>query len=253
MAENVSSSVLFHFTKSMDCLKGILKNGFFPRYCLEYSLEPGDRKTASKRRPPMYAVPMVCFCDLPMSLIHKHLKEYGPYGIGLDKAWGLKSGVAPVIYTHRKAQTRQPIIHLTTKAVRTGDEKAANDLKVLAAYTKPFVGPAWRERARPRFQTRVRFYDEREWRFVPRVRGSDLFLSWKDYKDTSKRRSLHKNFEKLALAIQPDFIMYLILPYERSENNVMELHDYLMTLYTRKDAILVTSTIMTEDCIQEDV
>ena len=35
MAENVSSSVLFHFTRSMDSLKGILKNGFFPRYCLE--------------------------------------------------------------------------------------------------------------------------------------------------------------------------------------------------------------------------
>jgi hypothetical protein len=186
MAENVSSSVLFHFTRSLDCLKGILKNGFFPRYCLEYTLEPGDRRAASKRRPPMHAVPMVCFCDLPMSLIGKHYEKYGPYGIGLDKAWGLKNGVAPVIYTHRRAQTRQPILRLTSIAVKTGNEKAEKDLKVLAAYTKPFVGPAWRERNRPRFQPGVRFYDESEWRYVPRVRGSDLFLSWKDYKDTSK-------------------------------------------------------------------
>lgn len=58
----------------MDHLKGILKDGFFPRYCPEYTLDPVDRKAASKRRPPMRAAPMVCFCDLPLSLIRKHLK-----------------------------------------------------------------------------------------------------------------------------------------------------------------------------------
>jgi|ERR1017187_2565658 hypothetical protein len=253
MAENISSSVLLHFTKSMDCLKGILKNGFFPRYCPEYTLEPGDRRAASQRRPPMHAVPMVSFCDLPMSLIRKHLSEYGPYGIGVAKAWGLKSGVAPVIYTHQRAQTRRPVSRLTARAVRMGDEGAASDLKLLAAYTKPFLGPAWRERTRPRYQPRVRFYDEREWRYVPRLRGSDLFLRWADYHDTSKRASLHEGLEKLALPVHPDFIMYLILPDERSENNVMELHDCLMALYDRKDAILVTSTIMTVDCIHEDI
>ena len=52
MAENVSSNVLFHFTRSMEHLKGILKNGFFPRYCPEYTLDTVDRKAASKRRPP---------------------------------------------------------------------------------------------------------------------------------------------------------------------------------------------------------
>jgi hypothetical protein len=252
MAENVSSSVLFHFTRSVDRLKGILKNGFFPRYCLEYSLDPGDRKAASKRRPPMYAVPMVCFCDLPTSLIHKHLKAYGPYGIGLDKKWGLENGVAPVTYTHHWAQTRRPILRLTTEAVRTGDEKAADDLKVLAAYTKPFLGPQWREKARPRLKRDVAFYDEREWRYVPSVRGSDLFLSWKDYRDTTKRRSLHKNLEKHALLVQPEFIMYLILPEDTSEDNVVELHDYVMKRYSPRDAKLVTTTIMTVDRMEKD-
>ena len=107
-------------------------------------LTPVDREAASKRRPPMRAAPMVCFCDLPLSLIRRHLKEYGHFGIGLDKKWGLKNGVAPVIYTHAKAQTRLPILHLTDKAAESNDKTAANDLEILTAYTKPFVGPAWR-------------------------------------------------------------------------------------------------------------
>jgi hypothetical protein len=57
----------------------------------------------------MYAIPMVCFCDLPLSLIKKHVEEYGGYGIGLNKTWGVKNGVAPVIYTHSRAKTRPSV------------------------------------------------------------------------------------------------------------------------------------------------
>ena len=247
MSENVSSNVLFHFTRSMDHLKGILKNGFSPRYCPEYTLNPVDRKAASKRRPPMRAAPMVCFCDLPLSLIRKHLREYGNFGIGLDKKWGIENRVAPVIYTHAKAQTRQSVLRLTAKAAKSNDETAANDLKVLSAYTKPFVGPAWRNN---RVKRRVQFYDEREWRYVP----EPLFLDWKDYLDKSKRTELHKRFErKYALRISPGVIQYLIVPYDKDEKNILELHNYLMRLYRRKDAILVTTAIMTVDRIQKDV
>jgi hypothetical protein len=31
---------------------------------------------------------MVCFCDLPLSLIGKHLDEYGDFAIGLERHWG---------------------------------------------------------------------------------------------------------------------------------------------------------------------
>jgi len=72
------------------------------------------------------------------------------------------------------------------------------------------------------------------------------------------RSSLHKRLAKdYALPIPPDAIWYLILPFAKNENNVLELHDYIMRLYarrySRKDAVLVASTIMTVDCIQDDV
>jgi hypothetical protein len=95
MSENVSSNKLFHFTNSMDAVKSILKDGFFPHYCLEYSLDRDDKQAAAKGRPPMRAIPIVCFCDLPLSLIRTHLKKYGSFGIGLDKNWGKKTGWRP--------------------------------------------------------------------------------------------------------------------------------------------------------------
>lgn len=74
----------------MDAIRSILKDGFFPHYCPEYTLDPEDRRAASRRHHPMRAIPMVCFCDLPLSLIAKHLKEYGCFGIGMTKRWGIK-------------------------------------------------------------------------------------------------------------------------------------------------------------------
>lgn len=256
MAENVSSSVLFHFTNSMDNLKNILKNGFYPHYCLEYTLDPIDRKAAASRRPPMNAVPMVCFCDLPLSLIRKHLKEYGNFGIGLDKKWGLKNGLTPVLYTHSKAQTRQPVLRLTTNEPKANNQKAEYDLRLLAAYTKPFSGPAWRN---GQVKSKVKFYDEREWRYVAVPRGDEpLFLSQEDFDNADKRDKLHKLFKKhYALSISPDVIQYLIVPYDREENNVIELYDYLMRLYKNpyglKEAKSVTTAIMTVNRINEDV
>ena len=257
MSENISSNVLFHFTRSMDAVKSILKFGFFPHYCPEYSLEREDKEAALAHRHPSAAAPMVCFCDLPLSLIGKHLREYGNFGIGLAKTWGVQNGVAPVIYTHSKAKTRPAVSRLTTRARKGVCNSEVRDLEFLAAYTKPFKGHAWRNN---RFQKKVvRFYDEREWRYVPVIRRSEpLFLDFKEYNRTSRRRALHDALKKEhSLKITPDVIQYLIVPYDKKEENILELHDYVMRLYGRhwghKDAVLVGTTIMTDDCIKEDI
>jgi hypothetical protein len=252
MSENISSNVLFHFTKSMENLKSILKNGFYPRYCPEYTLDPLDQKAVSDGISPMRAAPLVCFCDLPLSLIRKHLAEYGHFGIGLSKEWGFKHGVTPVIYTHRGAQTFEPISHLVAEAEKSSDRTSRSDLMILAAYTKPYVGAAWRDN---KVQPDVRFYDEREWRYVPVVGGGNsLFLSREDYADGAKRNALQEGFKTHdALSIHPDHIQYLVVPESADERNILDLAHFVKGLYEPDDAILVTTAIMTSDCIREDV
>jgi len=248
MSDNVSSNVLFHFTKSMANLKSILKYGFFPHYCPEYTLDAVDLEAAKKRRSPMRAIALVSFCDLPLSLIKKHLEEYGEFGIGLTKEWGRRNGVTPVIYTHAKAQTRKPLVRLAAAAEKRGSEETKKDLMVVAAYTKPFAGPAWRSN---KVQRKVLFYDEREWRHLASTGASEpLFLDQRDYSNSSKLARLHARLKKTqALKVYPDDVQYLIVPHD---DNILELVGCLKGLYGKRDTILVTTAIMTINCITED-
>ena len=89
LKETISSNSLFHFTNSAERLVGILKHTFRPRYCLEdlrmftTSLDEDEEGSWLE-----LAIPMVCFCDIPLSKIKHHLTFYGNYGIGFDKRMG---------------------------------------------------------------------------------------------------------------------------------------------------------------------
>ncbi|MFU0923178.1 abortive infection system antitoxin AbiGi family protein [Kluyvera sichuanensis] len=78
------SETLFHFTKSSDTLEIILKNGFWPRYCLE------DIRWLEFTDVEYVSYPMVCFCDIPLSRISEHVSFYGSFGLGVSKDWAKK-------------------------------------------------------------------------------------------------------------------------------------------------------------------
>ena len=88
MTERLSANSLFHFTSSFDNIISILKNEFWPNYNLEClfnsQLEIG--------------VPMVSFCDIPLSQVKNHSKYYGKYAIGMNKEWGTENSINPVFY-----------------------------------------------------------------------------------------------------------------------------------------------------------
>lgn len=249
MSQNVSSSVLFHFSKSLDNIVDILTSGFYPHYCPEYLFGPTYEADARNNIPPSHAAPMVCFCDLPLSLIKKHLADYGQFGIGLEKQWGISNGVAPVFYTHDLAQTYIPLSQRFWAAKDQNDSKAKQDLEMLMAYTKPFHGNAWRN---GNSQLDVPFYDEREWRYVPNLEvGEELFLPRMHYTNDAKREALHASYkQKYKLVVHPNDIQYLIVPDDR---HILALVEHLRKLYTADDATFVTTAIMTGDRIMLDV
>lgn len=156
----LSANSLFHFTNRLDNLVNILKQEFRPRFCLEdFSLlfppRPDDKGE--------WAVPMVCFCDLPLSQTGFHLSVYGDYGIGLTKEWGKRNGISPVLYAYPGSilTTKFSAMLRAASEADTSDEGPGllNDFYDLMCFVKPYEGDLWREE---RVIPNVRFYNERE-------------------------------------------------------------------------------------------
>ena len=78
----ISANTLFHFTKKLDTLRNILMSKFYPRLCLESCFLDSTNKK--------WAIPMVCFCDIPLSNIDQHTQKYGNYAIGIKKSWACR-------------------------------------------------------------------------------------------------------------------------------------------------------------------
>ena len=82
----VSANALFHFTDSIDILKSIVRNGFYPRYCMEkrfLRVYPANKLRYSA----------VLFVFAIFSQLVKACSRYGKYGIGINKSWAQQYGI----------------------------------------------------------------------------------------------------------------------------------------------------------------
>ncbi len=101
MSLKLSSDTLFHYTTSFDRIKQILTDGFKPNYSLENFEFLFEEIENIKNH---HFIPMVCFCDLPISNAKNHIENYGKYAIGLSKEWGEVNGLNPVMYISRNSK-----------------------------------------------------------------------------------------------------------------------------------------------------
>lgn len=86
---NYRTSSLFHYT-TYNGLKSILKQGIIPNYCKEDFSIDGDAFAVG--------IPMVSFCDIPLTRTYEFTKRYGHHAIGLSKEWALKNQINPILY-----------------------------------------------------------------------------------------------------------------------------------------------------------
>ena len=174
----ISSNTLFHFTNTADNIIEIIKNGFKPRFCLEAF---GPEVIIGKVGKIEVAIPMTCFCDLPLSKISTHLEFYGYYGIGLSKEWGQANGLTPITYIHDNSTQIKYLRQVGAIIFEVfGPKKTFNKLPMeidpvialfeLSAFFKQYSGQMWRIDK----YIDKRFYDEREWRYVPFIKTKEI-------------------------------------------------------------------------------
>jgi hypothetical protein len=90
-ANPLRTSSIFHFTRSLDSLIGILSEGLIPNYCSE-TLYDKDGINIT------LGIPMVSFCDIPLSRTYEHTERYGTYAIGLGTEYAEDNGINPLLY-----------------------------------------------------------------------------------------------------------------------------------------------------------
>ncbi len=196
----ISADYLFHFTNDIKHIENIMINGFKPFYCMEklsYISVNGEYLE--------FAFPLVSFCDLPISLQKQHRKRFGGYGIGLNKSWGNTNHLTPIVYTSEKAFTSGILNNFidlyemfysyiekqkqTNKTLQGNSNNMLqgfnNNISYLMMCFKPYEGHRYLKEEKRFDENKSRFYDEREWRYLPiKVNGLKLSLSKDQYEDS---------------------------------------------------------------------
>ncbi|MDR2425178.1 MAG: hypothetical protein LBD59_10730 [Prevotellaceae bacterium] len=204
--EELSANTLFNFTKKREYLLLNLEKNFRPRLVLEeYKPILGKEYKA--------AVPMTCFCDIRLSNISVHIKEYGNYGIGLKKKWGISKGLNPVQYISSKDS-----YFLTSFRKMTDDLKPdTNSFMNVFVFFKPYKGE---QNGKNR-----NFYNEREWRYVPSEIDVDkMMLTGEEYEDTLKQNNINEILQQpeYTLAFLFSDIKYIVIDKDNDKDVIIE-------------------------------
>lgn len=239
----ISSETLFHFTTKPDYLFKILENCFTPRYYPEVI----DIKGMTKSE---IAIPMVCFCDIPLSQIKNHIDTYGEYGIGMSKNWAKKNNLNPVIYLEKDSILTSSIVSEIKATIKNGNIDKSKILNVIR-YIKSYQGEF---RRKGKIITGVKFYDEREWRYVPKSDSKLKFwLTAKELVDDAILAEGNLKLQDFTLDFEIDDIKYIIIKNESEIPTMISAMKHIKSKkYDAKEIEILISRIITTEQINRD-
>ena len=221
----ISSNTLFHFTKEYEYLKQSIEEGLWPRYCIEKKWHGKD-----------FVIPMLCFCDIPLSQVKDHIGRYGCYGIGVTKNFARKNKITPVTYIHQGSLMYNKIDYYISRFSNSSMNRKRMDLKELMLYYIKKVS-GYNDYS----EKKCKFYNEREWRYVPSITPDiHLEIIVRDYDENLIKNELSKRTESCKLKLTPDDIAYIIVNEQSEIRAIMDVlkktysdYKYLEQLYAK--------------------
>ncbi|MFA5404768.1 MAG: abortive infection system antitoxin AbiGi family protein [Ignavibacteria bacterium] len=230
---NLSSDSLFYFTSKIEYLIDILRNGFQARYNYE---------TIPNINLPL-AIPMKCFCDIPLGLSKKHISTYGDFGIGISKEFAMKNGITPLIYVHKDSDT---LVKYINEILNSTDND--NSESIIAYFKK------YEEYETKNKKIKIRYYDEREWRYIPP--DVDVEPLNKIKSEDGRKNFVTKLNEKLPkdkyrLKLDSDDIRYIIVRDDDSIPNVIDTIENEKWLSKTNFKLLLTKFLTKKQIIND--
>ncbi|MCU0092192.1 abortive infection system antitoxin AbiGi family protein [Pseudomonas koreensis] len=246
---SLSSNSIIHLTKTREALEGILTDNFRIKYCKE--------TIRWKKGKSVIHVPMVSFCDIPLSQIKDHISNYGFYGIGLTREWAIRNFLNPVLYIEPNSNLahsfEQAILQIAEMGVSVDAKReTVRRLADVTRYIKNYEGLLERKNEPGRT---YRFSDEREWRYVPEVEHECkmLYLASEFNKDGAADAATDSVAE-LRLSFEPDDIKYIII---KNDSEISDIINHLRKAkganFTLSSIERLTTRILTSEQILTDI
>jgi hypothetical protein len=232
--ENISSDSLFHFVSKIEYLKDIIERGFQARYCHE---------TFPLLDIPL-CIPMKCFCDIPLGKIKVHIKNFHGFGIGITKKYAMAKQITPVIYVHDKSATLLGFLN----EVQSQGPFLSNKYSILPYFK------LYDETRKGKGKSKIvrRYYDEREWRYIPK---NPDFVDLRDLKKTEikdKIEEANKHLpDRFRFTVPLKEISYLFVEQDKDVPTLITLINNLNLIDdSEKDMLIskiITANQMTHD------
>lgn len=253
----VSANTLFHFT-AKESLKSILTSqGFFAQYSEEHfeSILPNS----SIYR--IALIPLISFCDLTITQLARdsvHTMDFGNYGIGLTKKWGIEKAVSPVVYVHENSQPSAQLYNLIKLFRKYSKEHEAENIISQARrelvdsfkFIKPYQGRWQKGKLIPTDKQDIVYYNEREWRFCPPLSQSKVLSGISKSGNKLKRATLNFSLRKRILRFNAVDIKFIIIKEKKEiDEFIISIKD--MKITTKEKNELITKIITFQE-INED-
>lgn len=252
MATNLSTDELFHYTK-FGHLLNIIENGFYPRYSFEYTF----LSDFYPNHPAMLSpVPMVCFCDIPLNMVADHITKYGTCAIGLTKQWGASHGINPVLYVNKNSIAG---VAMNVLGASSHGYKSPEDMATVQRFTNIFeatekLGYFLKQYERVEDESvsyngkiyvfkKGRYYDEREWRYVPPLTLFERAEHIHAFSSEVKLKAANEMLKKYVIRFRLADIKYIVCNNEDEKqqlinaisktfhsNNILVEHDITFKL-----------------------
>lgn len=240
MPESTENTLYNFKTEKKYFLQTLEQFRFTPRYNREFIFLDAE----GPKRAVEVVNPMVCWCDIPLERIKDHTNRYGSYGVGISKEWAIKNFINPVIYIVEGTVVAQGIKQLKLANqelldIVENDVSLQNRLahilsrffdadQAITEYLKPY-----RYQKVPSRQENRKFYDEKEWRYVPDTLPFSEPLSLYPYmfetEDDLNKAIIQANEKVKAryLWFEPEDVQSIILPRESEIEEVKRVIKHL--------------------------
>lgn len=245
---NPKSNTLFHFTKSRETLKLILKHGFWPRYCLE------DVGWLGYDTHDYVAYPMVCFCDIPLSRISEHVGFYGEFGVGMTRQWAELNGLNPVLYVagenNVSSAFREINEHSNKHTTDTQKEEAKVSVRYLLAHSKPANGKMVVD-GKPVDKL---FYQESEWRYVPKHKDIKAYLLKSKFEDANALDSANElTRQHCVIKFSPRDIRYVFVKSDADIPDIVNFIQVELDQYPGVDQKVLMTRVVSLESLSADL